>query len=124
MKIYGDYPWIKPVFLDVPVVGSRGQIRFVQSQKPSIVAKQYIYRMKQNAEEKHSATSLSATNIRNMNSKSKASKMYIRTHSNTPIRFGEFETLNFSIGILTEDIELSIFFTEHLLREEENWQSI
>jgi hypothetical protein len=47
--------------------------------------------MKQNAEEKHSATSLSATNIRNMNSKSKASKMYIRTHSNTPIRFGEME---------------------------------
>jgi len=91
MKIYADYPWIKPVFLDVPVVGSRGQIRFVQSQKPSIVAKQYIYRMKQNAEEKHSATSLSATNIRNMNSKSKASKMYIRTHSNTPIRFGEME---------------------------------
>jgi len=91
MKIYGDYSWIKPVFLDVPIVGSRGQIRFVQSQKPSIVAKQYIYRMKQNAEEKHSATSLSATNIRNMNSKSKASKMYIRIHSNTPIRFGEME---------------------------------
>ena len=91
MKIYADYPWIKPVFLDIPIRGSRGQIRFIQSQKPSIVAKQYIYRMKQNAEEKHSATSLSATNIRNMNSKSKASKMYIRVHSNTPIRFGEME---------------------------------
>lgn len=91
MKLYAYYSWIKPVFLDIPVVGSRGQMRYVQSQKPCIVAKQYIYRMKQNAEEKHSATSLSATNIRNMNSKSKASKMYIRAHSNTPIRFGEME---------------------------------
>jgi len=92
LKMYSEhYNWIKPVFLDVPIVGSRGQIRFVQSQKPCIVAKQYIYRMKQNAEEKHSATSLSATNIRNMNSKSKASKMYISIHSNTPIRFGEME---------------------------------
>lgn len=91
LKLYSEYPWIKPVFLDVPIKGSRGQIRFVKTLKPCIVAKQYIYRMKQNAEEKHSATALSATNIRNMNSKSKASKMYIRVHSNTPIRFGEME---------------------------------
>lgn len=91
ISLYNKYPWIAPVFIDVPIVGSRGQIRYVCSQKPSIVAKQYIYRMKQNAEEKHSATSLSATNVRNLNSKSKASKMYIRIHPNTPIRFGEME---------------------------------
>lgn len=91
MELYAEYKWIKPVFIDVPIEGSRGRIRFVQSQKPSIIAKQYIYRMKQNAEEKHSSTSLSATNVRNQNSKSKASKMYIRVHSNTPIRFGEME---------------------------------
>jgi len=91
VNLYKKYPEITPVFLDVPIVGSRGQIRYVCSQKPSIVAKQYIYRMKQNAEEKHSATALSATNVRNLNSKSKASKMYIRIHPNTPIRFGEME---------------------------------
>ena len=91
VNLYKKYPEIAPVFIDVPIVGSRGQIRYVCSQKPSIVAKQYIYRMKQNAEEKHSATSLSATNVRNLNSKSKASKMYIRIHPNTPIRFGEME---------------------------------
>jgi hypothetical protein len=91
IELYGEYPWITPVFLDVPIVGSNGRVRYVCSKKPSIVAKQYIYRMKQNAEEKHSATSMSATNVRNMNSKSKASKMFIRIHSNTPIRFGEME---------------------------------
>ena len=91
MKLYQEFPWIKPVFLDVPIKNSRGDVRYVQSVKPSIVAKQYIYRMKQNAEEKHSATSMSATNVRNLNSKSKASKMFMRVHSNTPIRFGEME---------------------------------
>lgn len=110
MKLYGEYPWITPVFLDVPIIGSRGQLRYVQSQKPSIVAKEYIYRMKQNAEEKHSATSLSATNIRNMNSKSKASKMYIRVHSNTPIRFGEMEGNIFqSMGAEINCINMMIY---------------
>ena len=91
LKMYTDYSWMKPVFLAIPIKGSRGQVRYVQSQKPCIVAKQYIYRMKQNAEEKHSATAMSATNIKNMNSKSKASKMFMSVHSNTPIRFGEME---------------------------------
>ena len=97
MELYKEFPWITPVFIDVPIEGSRGQIRFVQSKKPSIVAKQYIYRMKQNAEEKHSATSMSATNVRCLNSKSKAAKMFIRTHSNTPIRFGEMENSIFML---------------------------
>ena len=110
MRLYGEYPWIKPVFLDVPIVGSRGQLRYVQSQKPCIVAKQYIYRMKQNAEEKHSATSLSATNVRNMNSKSKASKMYVRIHSNTPIRFGEMEGNIFkAMGAEIDAINMMIY---------------
>lgn len=91
LNLYKDYPWIKPVFLEVPVEGSRGQVRFVKSQKPCIVAKQYTYRMKQNAEEKHSATAMSSTDVKGLNVKSKASKMYIRIHSNTPIRFGEME---------------------------------
>jgi hypothetical protein len=77
IELYNEFPWIKPVFIDVPIKGSRGQIRFVQSKKPSIVARQYIYRMKQNAEEKHSATAMSATNVRCLNSKSKAAKMFI-----------------------------------------------
>lgn len=97
MELYKEFPWISPVFIDVPIKGSRGQIRFAQSEKPSIVAKQYIYRMKQNAEEKHSATSMSATNVRCLNSKSKAAKMFIRTHSNTPIRFGEMENSIFML---------------------------
>jgi hypothetical protein len=66
--------------------------------------------MKQNAEEKHSATSLSATNVRNMNSKSKASKMYVRIHSNTPIRFGEMEGNIFkAMGAEIDAINMMIY---------------
>ena len=92
MNIYAKYPWITPSYLDIPVKDSRGlRTRFVKSNKPCIPAMQYIYRMKQNAEEKHSATAMSAVNIRNENSKSKASKQFTRVHSSTPIRFGEME---------------------------------
>ena len=112
LEIYKEFPWIKPVFIDVPIKGSRGQIRWVQSNKPSIIAKQYIYRMKQNAEEKHSATSMSATNIKGLNSKSKAAKMFMRVHSNTPIRNGEMESNIFSImGMEVQIKQLMLYST-------------
>lgn len=50
--------------------------------------------MKQFAEEKFSATSLSATNIRNENTKSRAKKDYKELFPNTPIRFGNMESNN------------------------------
>lgn len=119
MDLYKEFPWITPVFIDVPIKGSRGQIRFVQSNKPSIVAKQYIYRMKQNAEEKHSATSMSATNVRCLNSKSKAAKMFIRTHSNTPIRFGEMENSIFMLmGAEVQIQNLMIYSTSPQARRD------
>ena len=118
IELYNDFPF-KPVFIDVPIKGSRGQIRFVKSVKPSIVAKQYIYRMKQNAEEKHSATSMSATNVRCLNSKSKAAKMFIRVHSNTPIRFGEMEnSILMLMGIETQIRNLMIYSTSPQARRD------
>jgi len=50
--------------------------------------------VKQFAEEKFSATSLSATNIRNENTKSRAKKDYKELFPNTPIRFGNMESNN------------------------------
>ena len=50
--------------------------------------------VKQYAEEKFMATNLSSTNIRNENTKSKASREFRELHSNTPIRFGNMEKLS------------------------------
>jgi hypothetical protein len=121
LDMYSDYSYMTPVFLSTPIKGSRGQVRYVKSQKPCIVAKQYIYRMKQNAEEKHSATALSATNIRNMNSKSKASKMFMSVHSNTPIRFGEMEGNIFkAMGAEIDVMNMMIYSNSPIGRRDAN----
>jgi hypothetical protein len=55
------------------------------------MGKEYILRLKQYALEKFSATSLSATNIRNNNTKSKSAREYKTLYSHTPIRMGDME---------------------------------
>lgn len=76
----------------VPQKDSNGNIRYIQARRTMPCGKKYIYRLKQYAEEKFSVTSLSATNIRNENSRSKANKSYKSLYTKTPIKFGEMET--------------------------------
>ena len=93
-EMYKAFPFVKQNELEVALESSNGSIRYIKSRKPVVVGKQYIYRLKQFAEEKFSATSLSATNIRNENTKSKAKKDFKELYPNTPIRFGNMETNN------------------------------
>ena len=93
-QLYKTFSWIKPEKMLMPIVDSAGQLKYVPSRRPMVYGYQYIYRLKQYAEEKFSVTSLSATNIRNENSKSKSSNNYKALYSRTPIRFGDMETGN------------------------------
>lgn len=90
--IYKEFPWVKQNELEVVIIGSNGEPRYVPARRNVVVGKQYIYRLKQFAEEKFSATSLSATNIRNENTKSRVKKDFKELYPNTPIRFGSMET--------------------------------
>ena len=92
--IYKRFTYIKQNTILVPIKDSRGNIRYTEARRPVIVAKQYTLRLKQFAEEKFSATSLSATNIRNENTKSTASRNYKEMFSNTPIKAGNMEIEN------------------------------
>ena len=92
--IYSQFPWITQNDIEVPMVGSDGTVRYVKARRPAIIAKQYMFRLKQFAEEKFSATSLSATNIRNENTKSRVKKDFKELYPNTPIRFGNMESNN------------------------------
>ena len=92
--MFKAFPWIKINDIEVPIEGSDGNIRYVKARKPALIGKQYILRLKQFAEEKFSATSLSATNVKNENTKSRAKKDYKELFSNTPIRFGSMEINN------------------------------
>lgn len=93
-QLYDKFSWIEPEYMLMPVTDSTGKIRYVHSRRPMIYGYQYIYRLKQYAEEKFSVTSLSATNVRNENSKSKSSNNYKSIYARTPIRFGNMETGN------------------------------
>lgn len=91
-NIYDAFPFVKQTTIKVPLKGSDGSVRYVDARRTIVVGKQYIFRLKQFAEEKFSATGLSATNIRNENTKSRANREYKELYSNTPIRFGNMES--------------------------------
>lgn len=104
-EMYKTFPWVEQNHIEVPLVGSDGTVRYVPAIRPVVVGKQYIFRLKQFAEEKFSSTSLSATNIRNENTKSRARKDFRELYPNTPIRFGNMETNN--MGHLGVDVVIS-----------------
>lgn len=98
--IYKAFPWVEQNAIEIALVGSDGNVRYIPARRKIVVGKQYIYRLKQFAEEKFSATSLSATNIRNENTKSRVKKDFRELYPNTPIRFGNMETNNMAhIGV-------------------------
>ena len=88
-KLRERFPWIQQEYLLCPLLDSNGDIKYVNSRRPVVYGYIYYYRLKQHSEEKFSVTSLSATNIKNENSRNKASKVYKAQFSRTPIRFGE-----------------------------------
>lgn len=91
-RIYQTFPHMGQYKIKVPQKDSNGNVRFIETRRKLVVGKQYIYRLKQYAEEKFSAVSLSATNVKNENSRNSSKKTYKSIHAKTPIRFGEMET--------------------------------
>lgn len=91
-KIYDEFDFLKQYKIMMPMKDSNGNIRMVKALRPMIASKIYHYRLKQYAEEKFSVTSLSATNLKNLNTRSKANKMYEAKYTKTPIMFGFMES--------------------------------
>ena len=94
-EIYEEFPWISKEKILMPIIDSAGNIRYAESRRPIVYGYLYFYRLKQYAEEKFSVTSLSSTNIKNENTRNKASNNYRALYARTPIRFGEMEIGNF-----------------------------
>lgn len=101
--IYNNLPVkISQYKVKVPQRDSNGNIRYLETRRRLVCAKQYIYRLKQYAEEKFSATSLSTTNIQNENTRSHGKKLYKTIHTMTPVQFGPMESGNLAhMGIET-----------------------
>ena len=86
--LYKAFPFIGQVDMYVPLKDSNGNVRMVKSRRKSIMGVRYTYRLKQFSEEKFSAVSMSSTNIKNENVKSKAATNYRSAHSSTCNRLG------------------------------------
>lgn len=93
-ELYDAFPWIHDDTILMPIIDSMGNIKYVESRRPIVYGYLYFYRLKQYAEEKFSVTSLSSTNIKNENTRNKASNNYKALYARTPIRFGEMEIGN------------------------------
>jgi len=91
-KIYEAFPQIQQYKVYVPQIDSNGNYRFIRTRRNLVVGDIYNYRLKQYAEEKFSVTSLAATNLKNLNTRSKANKMYEAKYTKTPIMFGPMES--------------------------------
>lgn len=89
--MYEKFPFVKQNWMTTPLRSSTGKIRYIRSRRPIVTGKVFMYRLKQFAEEKFSATSLSAVNITNENTKSKAARDFKEPFPSTPIKQGNME---------------------------------
>lgn len=121
-KIYDEFSWAKPYEMIMPIRDSNGNIRYTKSRRPMVIGSKYIYRLKQYGEDKFSATSSSATNIRNLNTRSKANKQYKSPYTRTPIRFGdmEFGNLNHMGNEIVAAIMMMYSSSPHARRSVQN----
>ena len=70
------------------------------------IGEQYIIKLKQTGRRGFSARSTGAVDLVSLPTRSFKSKNHLEQKSTSCIRFGEFETFGFSIGVLSEDIAL------------------
>lgn len=110
-EIYDEFPFLKRMYkLYTKMEDSNGNLREVLSNRKVIAAPIYTYRLKQYAEEKFSVTSLGSVNIKGMNTRSKANKIYEDKNTKTPIQFGPME--------ITDMLHMGI---EHVVILVVNW---
>lgn len=93
-RLMDAFPFVHPLYLDVPITDSKGNRRWVKTSRPVGVGYQYLLMLKQKATEKYSEASFSVVNIRGENSKD-GNKQFKNLHKRTPIRFGHMENGSF-----------------------------
>jgi DNA-directed RNA polymerase beta subunit len=105
-------------YLMVPIEGSDGKIRYVQSLRKFYPGYMYIYRLKQIAEHKFSSTTLSTTNIKGLPAAAKINKKgHKLPYASTPIQFGEMESAEYEhLGSVLTALNLMTYSTAPIAR--------
>ena len=101
LDLMEKYPFIKR---DDMYIKKWGKLHKVLT--PTVVGEMYCMKLKHSDKRGFSARSTGAIDDKGLPSRSFKSKAHLEKASSSCIRFGEFETLNFSIGVLPEDLAL------------------
>lgn len=107
--LYEEFPMAKPERLLVPIKNSVGETEYIEGDRPVIVGPIYHYRLKQVGEEKMSATSMSSTNLKGLNTKAKTAKQNKHPIRMVPVAIGNMEfreMLNSGIDHVVESLML------------------
>ena len=99
--ILEKYPWLSA---DNVYINKWG--RKIKTLRKAWIGQMYIMKLKQSPIRGHSVRSTGAIDTKGIPTRSYRSRSHLEQYSGTPIRFGEFETLNFSIAVVPEDIAL------------------
>lgn len=102
LNAYGN-DWLKP---DTLYLYNKDTGRDEKILNTAWVGEMYILKLKQSDRRGASIRSTGAVDITSLPTRNNKSKTHLERTSSTAIRFGEFESLNFSIGIVPEDIVL------------------
>lgn len=101
LDIYEKYDFFQPHTLYIRKWG-----REIEVLNKCAVGEMYIMKLKQTSRKGFSVRGMGSINAKGLPERSYKNKVFTERTSSTPIRFGEFETLNFMIAMLPEDIQL------------------
>lgn len=99
-KLRKEFPWAVDDSYNIRL--ENGQV--VKALNDSDIGMMYILKLKQTDRRGFSARNTGAIDIKGLPTRSYKSRAHLERNSETPIRFGEYETLNFKIGLGMEDI--------------------
>lgn len=101
LEIYDKYDFLTPYDMYINKWG-----REIKLLNPSFIGEMYMLKLKQTSRKGFSVRGTGSINGKGLPERSYKNKIFTERTSSTPIRFGEYETLNFAIGLLPEDINL------------------
>ncbi len=101
MDLTKKYDWLKPYDMYVKKWGTEHKIF-----TPYYLGEMYLIKLKQTDERGFSARSTGAINIKGLPERSYKNRTHQALTSDTAIRFGEFETLNFLIAMSPDELAL------------------
>lgn len=103
--IRNKYDWLKPYKMYINK-WENGDTREIPILQRMYMGQMYLFRLKQSDTRGFSARSTGAINTKGLPERSYKNRNHLERESDTAIRFGEFESLNFMIGMMPEELAL------------------